>query len=78
MQIALKDRVPRFYHLLLQPDLIDGWSFIREWGQQGERGRVKVEYFSHRDEAEEALIETRNAQVKRGYRIVFIEGLKES
>ena len=37
------DKAPRFYHLHLQEDLLEGWSLIREWGYQGARGRVDKE-----------------------------------
>ncbi len=78
MQIpAVDERPPRFYHLMLQPDLLEGWSLIREWGYQGARGRVKQEHFSHQRGATEAMIKNRDAQLARGYRVVFIEGQKE-
>lgn len=68
------DKAPRFYHLLLQEDLIDGWTLVREWGQQGLPGRVKKDHFDTRDDAERALIKVRDAQVGRGYRVVYMQG----
>ncbi len=73
----LADKAPRFYHLFLQPDLLGGWSLVREWGYQGAGGTVKKEYFEEREAAERALLAARDAQLKRGYRVVFVEGLKE-
>ena len=71
------DKAPRFYHLHLQEDLIEGWSLIREWGYQGARGRVVRENFPDRDSAEAALIRARDEQLKRGYRVVFIQTRSE-
>ena len=65
----------RFYHLHLQPDLLGGWTLIRESGLQGRKGQVKKEYFESRSEAERSLIDRRDVQIKRGYRVVFREGM---
>jgi len=74
MQIPPQDdKAPRFYHLHLQEDLLGGWSLIREWGYQGARGRVVREYFTDRESAEAALVRIRDEQLKRGYRVVFIQ-----
>lgn len=64
----------RFYHLHLQQDLLGGWSLVRESGIQGRRGQVTKEYFDNRENAENTLVKRRDAQLKRGYRIVFREG----
>lgn len=75
MQIpGLEDTPPRYYQLLLQPDLIGGWNLVREWGYQGASGRVKREHFAHLEEAEAALLRARDSQIKRGYRVVFMQG----
>ncbi len=70
-----EDRPPRFYHLFLQEDLLEGWTLVKEWGFQGSSGRVVREHFSTWEEAQSALLATRDQQVKRGYRIMFTEGL---
>ena len=78
MQIPPQDdKAPRFYHLHLQEDLLEGWSLIREWGSQGARGRVKREHFPDRETAELALIRVRDEQLKRGYRVVFMQAGQE-
>jgi len=78
MQIpAIDGKPPRFYHLFLQQDLLGGWSLIKESGYQGGRGRVKCEHHNNRGGAEEALVATRDAQIKRGYRVVFVQGAQE-
>ena len=71
---AVDQRPPRFYHLLLQPDLLGGWTLVREWGRQGAAGRIKKVHYVERDEAEAALIKARDSQVGRGYRVVFVQG----
>jgi predicted DNA-binding WGR domain protein len=75
MQLPVSDdRAPRFYQLLLQPDLLGGWTLVREWGRLGSPGRVRSELFVGREEAEHALIAARDAQIKKGYRVVYMEG----
>lgn len=65
---------PRFYQLMLQEDLLNGWTLVREWGQQGSSGRVKKDHFTSRDDAQNALLQVRDAQVKRGYQVVYMRG----
>jgi predicted DNA-binding WGR domain protein len=71
------DKPPRYYHLHLQEDLIDGWTLVREWGYQGAGGRLMKEHFPDRDSAQEALMRVRDEQLKRGYRVVFMETAPE-
>ena len=68
------DKPPRFYHLLLQEDLLEGWTLIMESGNQGASGRVRQQYFVDREAAESALMQARDAQLKRGYRVMFSQG----
>jgi predicted DNA-binding WGR domain protein len=72
--VAEADKYPRFYQLLLQEDLINGWTLVREWGQQGAAGRVKKDHFSTREDAQRALLKVRDAQLQRGYRVVYMRG----
>lgn len=67
------NKAPRYYHLHMQEDLLEGWTLIREWGYQGAAGRVKKEYFQDREVAEAALTRARDEQIKRGYRVVFMQ-----
>lgn len=66
--------IPRFYHLHLEPDLFEGWMLTKESGAQGSKGRVKMTHYNDIQEAEDALQKLRDAQIKRGYKVVFIEG----
>jgi len=67
-------RAPRFLHLLIQEDLLDGWNLIKESGQQGASGRLTRTHFDDMASATEALLVERDKQLKRGYRVVFVEG----
>lgn len=75
MQAQLKEQQPRYYQLLLQQDLIDGWTLVREWGNQGSSGRVKRDHFPSRNDALNALERVRDAQLNRGFQIVFMQGI---
>jgi predicted DNA-binding WGR domain protein len=67
------DKAPRYYHLHLQEDLLEGWTLIREWGYQGASGRVKREQFADHATAEAALLKIRDEQIQRGFRVVFMQ-----
>lgn len=72
--VADADTFPRFYQLFLQEDLINGWTLVREWGQQGSAGRIKKDHFATREDAQRALLKVRDAQLQRGYRVVYMRG----
>jgi len=65
---------PKFYQIHLGPDLLGGWVVVREWGHQGSSGRVMQDHFKTFSDAENAVLATRETQVKRGYRVVFVQG----
>lgn len=69
---------PRFYQLSLQQDLLGGWTLYREWGQQGARSSLKREVYLDRDSALSAFEKARDSQVKRGFRVVFSQGMDNS
>ena len=68
------DGPPRYYHLFLQEDLLEGWTLIKESGRQGSSGRVSKLHFDNREQAQTAMIKARDDQIKRGYRVVFVKG----
>ncbi|MDH5544861.1 MAG: WGR domain-containing protein [Gammaproteobacteria bacterium] len=75
MQSAtVENQLPRFYQIHLEQDLLEGWLVVKEWGHQGSPGRVKREHYTSKDEAEKAALESRDSQIKRGYRVVFVQG----
>ena len=65
---------PKYYQLQLEQDLFGGWSLIREWGQPGGRPSVKREQFLELVLAQEAMEKARDAQLKRGFRVMFSQG----
>lgn len=69
------DEAPRFVQLLLEQDLLGGWTFYRESGLQGGRGVLRRQTFLERDDAIAAFERARDAQVKRGYKVMITEGM---
>lgn len=65
---------PKYVHLILQQDLLGGWTLIREWGQQGGRASLKRDVYLERDAAEAALLALRDLQLKRGFQVMFVQG----
>jgi predicted DNA-binding WGR domain protein len=65
---------PKYYHLILQEDLLGGWTLIREWGQLGGRTSMKREVYLERGAAESALTDARDQQLKRGFQVMFAQG----
>jgi len=75
MQIpAMEDKPPRFYQLMLQQDLMGGWSLIRNWGETGTAGRVKRDYFENLELAQSAMLRVRDTQLSRGYKVMYMQG----
>jgi len=65
---------PRFYQIALQQDLLGGWMLTREWGRQGGRVSLKRDVYLERDAALAAFEHVRDAQLKRGFHIMFSRG----
>ena len=83
MRLLLQQRpdgreAPRFVQLTLQPDLLGGWTLYREWGQQGGRISSKREVYLERDAAVSAFEHARDAQLKRGFHVMFSQGFDGS
>ena len=70
----MENKSPRYYQIILDRDLLGGWSLVRESGQQGGTGRVTREHYTDLDTAQFALERLRDKQLARGYKIVFIQG----
>ena len=66
---------PRYYQIALQQDLLGGWTLTREWGQQGGRVSLKREIYLERDDALAAFEHARDAQLKRGFKLMFSQGM---
>ena len=65
---------PRFVQLMLQQDLLGGWSLLRESGHIGSRSQAKIEQFTDRDAAMAAFEKARDAQLQRGFLVMFSQG----
>jgi hypothetical protein len=73
---ALGNEAPRHYQLVLQQDLLGGWTLFREWSAQGGRAGSRREIFLERDAAIAAFERARDAQLRRGFRIMFSQGFE--
>ncbi len=58
---------PRFVQLVLQPDLLGGWTLLRESGEVGGRSTLRRTQFADQASALDALRAARQAQLKRGF-----------
>ena len=65
---------PRFVQLTLQPDLLGGWTLLRETGQVGGRSTLRRDQFLDQPSALKALEAARDAQLKRGFQLMFARG----
>ncbi len=79
MRLLLQQRpdgpeAPRFVQLMLQPDLLGGWTLVRESGQIGGRSQLRREQFLDREAAFGALEHARDQQLKRGFQLMFTQG----
>jgi len=79
MRLLLQQRpsageIPKYVQLILQQDLLGGWSLLREAGQIGGKASLKREQFLDQDAALTAFERARDAQIKRGFQVVFAQG----
>ena len=79
MRLLLQQRpegreAPRFVQLMLQPDLLGGWTLVRETGQIGGKSTVRREQFLDQQQAFAALESARDQQLRRGFQLMFAEG----
>ncbi|MDQ3495235.1 MAG: WGR domain-containing protein [Pseudomonadota bacterium] len=79
MRLLLQQRpegreAPRFVQLMLQPDLLGGWTLLRETGLIGGRSQVRREQFPDQASALKAIEHARDQQLKRGFQLMFAQG----
>ncbi|MBZ0087603.1 MAG: WGR domain-containing protein [Thermomonas sp.] len=79
MRLLLQQRpdgreAPRFVQLQLQPDLLGGWELLRETGQTGGRSTLRRSMFADQTSAMVALEKERDAQLKKGFQLMFAQG----
>ena len=67
---------PRYFQLILQQDLLGGWTLTREAGQIGGKSQLKREVYLEQDQAVAAFERARDGQIKRGFQVTFAEGSK--
>ena len=68
------NEAPRYFQLILQQDLLGGWTLTRESGQIGGKSQLKREVYLEQDEAIAAFEKARDLQLKRGFQIMFALG----
>lgn len=67
-----QDGPPKFCHLILEKDLLEGWTLVSETGSQGRAGRVKKLHFQERDAATDAIETQRDSHLRKGFKVVFM------
>ena len=72
MHTYLEKRDPRknqarFYSMSVSPNLFGEWTLERHWGRIGQGGQARMDWYSHADEAEAALLTLETAKRRRGY-----------
>lgn len=65
---------PRYLQLTLAADLLGSWELLRESGQIGGRTQLRRELFMQQDDAVQAFEKARDAQIKRGFLVMFTSG----
>ncbi len=75
MQTAMDNSASmRYCQLILQQDLLGGWTLIKERGTQGAKGRLQREHHDSYEAAERALMCARDLLIDKGYQVVFMRG----
>ena len=73
-QRPLAGEIPKYVQLILQQDMLGGWLLLREAGQIGGKASLKREQFLQQDAALAAFEKARDAQIKRGFQVMFAQG----
>ncbi len=66
---------PRYVQLVLEQDLLGGWTLYRESGTEGGRATLRKQVYLERDAALAAFEQTRDHQIKRGYKVMITQGM---
>ncbi|MGH8182163.1 MAG: WGR domain-containing protein [Rhodanobacteraceae bacterium] len=69
---------PRYCRIALEQDLLGGWTLYRESGTEGGRATLKREVYLDRDAALAAFESARDAQIKRGFKVMITQGIENS
>jgi len=65
---------PRYAQITLEQDLLGGWILHRETGIQGGKAMLKREVYVGQDDALAAFTKARDAQLKKGFKVMFSQG----
>ncbi|QWT18432.1 WGR domain-containing protein [Bacillus sp. NP157] len=71
---AAGNEAPRYAQLTLEQDLLGGWTLYRESGTQGGKATLKRDVYLERDAALAAFEKARDAQIKKGFKVMFSQG----
>jgi hypothetical protein len=66
---------PRYCRIAIEQDLLGGWTLYRESGTEGGRATLKREVYLERDAALAAFEHARDAQLKRGFKVMITQGV---
>lgn len=66
----------RYCRIALEQDLLGGWTLYRESGTEGRRATLKREVYLDRDSALAAFEQARDAQLKRGFKVMITQGME--
>jgi predicted DNA-binding WGR domain protein len=73
-QKPLAGEAPKYVQLMLQQDLLGGWSLLRETGHIGGKAALKREQYLEHEAALAAFERARDAQLSRGFHVMFAQG----
>jgi predicted DNA-binding WGR domain protein len=73
-QRPLAGEPPKYVQLVLQQDLLGGWQLLRESGQTGGKATLRKEQYLDQKQAIEAFEKARDAQIRRGFQVMFAQG----
>lgn len=73
-QPPVAHEAPRYVQLILQQDLLGGWTLLRESGQIGGKSQLRREQFLESEAALAAFEKARDAQVRKGFQVMFVQG----
>lgn len=79
MRLLLQQRpegreAPRFVQLMLERDLLGGWSVVRESGRIGGRSQLRREQFPDQASATAAFEHARDLQLTKGFQVMYSQG----
>ena len=73
-QRPLAGEAAKYVQLTLQQDLLGGWTLLREMGQIGGKSQLRREQYLERAAALTAFEAARDAQVRKGFLVMFAQG----